>query len=82
MFRIIDKDHSGEITILELKKMFSGSAITGETGISMEEMQKYFDEADFDHSHSITIPEFEKLMISTGLYVPETAVEPESDPFV
>ena len=41
-----------------------------------------FDEADFDHSHSITIPEFEKLMISTGLYVPETAVEPESDPFV
>jgi hypothetical protein len=40
MFRIIDKDHSGEITILELKKMFSGSAITGETGISMEELQK------------------------------------------
>ena len=39
MFKVIDKDHSGEISITELKKMFMGSAITGETGITMEELQ-------------------------------------------
>ena len=31
MFRVIDKDHSGEVSMTELKKMFMGSAITGET---------------------------------------------------
>ena len=72
MFKVIDKDHSGEISITELKKMFMGSAITGETGISMEELQAYFDEADFDHNHTITVKEFEKLMMSTGMYTPET----------
>lgn len=39
MFKVIDKDHSGEISIVELKKMFMGSAITGDTGITMEELQ-------------------------------------------
>jgi len=72
MFRVIDKDHSGEVSMTELKKMFMGSAITGETGISMEELQAYFDEADFDDSQAISIKEFEKLMISTGMYTPET----------
>ena len=32
----------------------------------------YFDEADFDDSHSIGRSEFEKLMMSTGMYTPET----------
>ena len=32
----------------------------------------YFDEADFDDSHSIGRKEFEKLMMSTGMYTPET----------
>lgn len=79
MFRIIDVDHNGELTVLELKKMFQGSAVTGETGIEMEDLQKFFDEADFDNSSSICMPEFEQLMISTGLYVPETVATPASD---
>ena len=76
MFRIIDVDRNGELTVLELKTMFQGSAVTGETGIEMEDLQKFFDEADFDNSSSICLPEFERLMVSTGLYVPETVVTP------
>lgn len=79
MFRAIDKDHSGEISITELKKMFMGSAITGETGISMQELQAYFDEFDFDDGGSISIKEFEKLMISTGMYTPETMPDDVED---
>lgn len=88
---------SGEITVNELKAMFFGSAITGETGIEMDELQarrdsahghsqtidltpallicfvqEYFEEADFDDSDAINLAEFEKLMVSTGLYTPET----------
>ena len=72
MFKVVDKDRSGEISVNELKSMFFGSAITGETGIDMEELQGYFDEADFDDSDAISLSEFEKLMVSTGLYTPET----------
>ena len=79
MFRVIDIDRSGELTVIELKKMFRGSAVTGETGIEMEDLQKFFDEADFDNSSSICLPEFEKLMVSTGLYVPETVATPAGD---
>ena len=43
--------------------MFQGSAVTGETGIEMEDLQKLFDEADFDNSSSICLPEFERLGI-------------------
>ena len=32
MFRIIDKDRSGELTVEELMTMFSASSITGDTG--------------------------------------------------
>jgi len=71
MFRIIDKDRSGEITVEELKAMFQGSAITGETGVDGDELNSYFAEADFDNSNAINLAEFEKLMVSTGLYVPE-----------
>jgi len=75
MFRIIDKDRSGEITVEELKAMFQGSAITGETGVDGDELNSYFAEADFDNSNAINLAEFEKLMVSTGLYVPEVAEE-------
>lgn len=71
MFRIIDTDRSGEVTVEELKAMFSGSALTGETGIDSDELNAFFAEADFDNSNAINLAEFEKLMISTGLYVPE-----------
>lgn len=102
MFRIIDTDRSGEVTVeardapptfhpdppsissspttattaaasvpQELKAMFSGSALTGETGIDSDELNAFFAEADFDNSNAINLAEFEKLMISTGLYVPE-----------
>ena len=53
--------------------MFLGSAITGETGIDMMDLEKYFRESDFDNSNTISIAEFERLMVSTGLYVPEQA---------
>ena len=72
MFKVVDKDRSGEICVNELKSMFFGSAITGDTGIEMDELQGYFDEADFDDSDAISLAEFEKLMVSTGLYTPET----------
>ena len=77
MFRIIDKDRSGELTVEELMTMFSGSSITGEKGVNEEELKVFFAEADFDNSHSINLPEFEQLMISTGLYTPETPESPE-----
>jgi len=77
MFKVIDKDRSGELTIEELKRMFVGSAITGETGIDMDDLQMYFDEADFDNNASINLREFERLMISTGLYVTETHPDAE-----
>ena len=119
MFRIIDKDRSGELTVEELMTMFSGSSITGEKGVNEEELKVFFAEAklggsnstacphpidptpsppplvprrpqpalksrlpntnqaDFDNSHSINLAEFEQLMISTGLYTPETLESPE-----
>ena len=71
MFKVIDKDYSGEISVNELKAIFFGSAITGETGIEMGELQGYFEEADFDDSDTINLAEFGKLMVSTGLYTPD-----------
>jgi len=77
MFRIIDKDRSGELTVEELMKMFSGSSITGETGVNEDELKKFFAEADYDNSNLINLVEFESLMISTGLFTPETLESPE-----
>jgi hypothetical protein len=54
--------------------MFSGSAITGETGIDMEELERFFKESDYDNSNTMNLAEFERLMMSTGLYVPEMVV--------
>ena len=45
MFRIIDKDRSGELTVEELMTMFSGSSITGEKGVNEEELKVFFAEA-------------------------------------
>jgi len=77
MFRIIDKDRSGELTVEELMTMFSASSITGDTGVNEAELKVFFAEADYDHSSSINLAEFEQLMISTGLYTPETLESPE-----
>lgn len=77
MFRVIDKDRSGELTVEELMTMFSGSSITGDTGVNEAELKVFFDEADYDHSSSINLAEFEQLMISTGLYTPGTLESPE-----
>jgi hypothetical protein len=45
MFRVIDKDRSGELTVEELMTMFSGSSITGDTGVNEAELKVFFDEA-------------------------------------
>ena len=76
MFRIIDKDRSGELTVEELMTMFSASSITGDTGVNEAELKVFFAEADYDHSSSINLAEFEQLMISTGLYTPVTPESP------
>jgi len=77
MFRIIDKDRSGELTVEELMTMFQGSSITGDTGVNEAELKVFFAEADYDNNSSINLAEFEQLMISTGLYTPETLESPE-----
>ena len=53
---IIDKDRSGELTVEELMTMFSGSSITGETGVNEEELKKFFAEAKPDGSNSTRYP--------------------------
>ena len=45
MFRIIDKDRSGELTVEELMTMFSASSITGDTGVNEAELKVFFAEA-------------------------------------
>jgi hypothetical protein len=52
MFRIVDKDRSGELTVEELMTMFSGSSITGETGVNEEELKVFFAEAKLGGSNS------------------------------
>ena len=52
MFRIIDKDRSGELTVEELMTMFSGSSITGEKGVNEEELKVFFAEAKLGGSNS------------------------------
>ena len=46
MFRIIDKDRSGELTVEELMTMFQGSSITGDTGVNEAELKVFFAEAN------------------------------------
>ena len=56
MFRIIDKDRSGELTVEELMTMFSGSSITGEKGVNEEELKVFFAEAKLGGSNSTACP--------------------------
>ena len=57
MFRIIDKDRSGELTVEELMTMFSGSSITGEKGVNEEELKVFFAEAKLGGSNSTACPQ-------------------------
>lgn len=56
MFRTIDKDRSGELTVEELMTMFSGSSITGEKGVNEEELKVFFAEAKLGGSNSTARP--------------------------
>jgi len=62
IFRMYDRDHSGDLSVSELL------AALGSTGLTQEEVEQLHASADADGDGAVDFAEFRQLMLSSGLY--------------